>query len=60
MAKVKQSTVDTLPDILATALKGLLRGDWISFAVESGDFNVRAKWDKECEGVKIAGYVKAR
>lgn len=60
MTKIKQATIENLPSILDTALKSLLRGDWLSFSVEAEDFTVTAKWDKGCDGVKITGYVKCR
>ena len=43
----------TLIEILASAIPGLVRGEFIGFSCETGDGSIRAHWNKDCDRIDI-------
>ena len=56
--KVKKASRDTICSALASALPAVLRGDWMSFSVESRDYKIKLAWDRDCEGVTLTGFIE--
>ena len=46
-----------LAEQIRYALPLLQKALWSSFRLETGSFTLSLRWDKECEGIKISGFV---